>query len=85
VEVDLDFIAPFELKVDLATHCKKYHFPHFTCLRVCVAHLEVNPTMDTSAVALAFSACPPNFSLAIKRHCVSKIHELQGVLYKFKI
>ena len=47
VEVDLDFTAPFELKVDLATHCKKYHFPHFTCLQVCVVHLEVNPTVGT--------------------------------------
>jgi hypothetical protein len=57
VEVDLDFADSFEFKVDWATHCKKYHFPHFTCLRVSVAHLKVNPTVDTSAVGILFFPC----------------------------
>jgi hypothetical protein len=47
VEIDLDFADPFEFKVDWATHCEKYYFPHFTCLQVGIVHLEVNPTVGT--------------------------------------
>ena len=73
-------IDQFEFKVERTTHREKYNCPHFTCLQVCVVHLEVNPTIDTNVVTLVFSAYPPNISPTIKRHCVSKIHELQGVL-----
>ncbi len=51
VAVDLDFANPFEFKVDWATHCQKYHFPHFTCLQVCVVHLEVNPTVGNKFIS----------------------------------
>ena len=78
-------IDQFEFKVERTTHREKYNCPHFTCLQVCVVHLEVNPTMDTSAVALAFSARPPNFSPTIKRHCVSKIYKLREILYELEI
>jgi hypothetical protein len=51
VEVDLDFADPFEFKVDWATHCETYHFPHFTCLQVSVVHLEVNLTVGTKFIS----------------------------------